>query len=157
MESNTARNNGQRQLLMRCQVTNQQGDSGERFVDHAEFPLWQHLLETKHALRVTSPTPCVWVPQDECRRHDKQFSRAAYQAPVVKLTYENFDGRTGISEKKVRFALASVLDVVTPVLDEHLGGNNDYVVLETQAGEAISTAPAKGWFRGRRVAAYCAA
>jgi hypothetical protein len=76
---------------------------------------------------------------------------------VVKLTYENFDSQTGITEKKVRFALASELELITPVLDEHLGGSNDYVVLETQAGEAISTAPAKSWFRGTPAAAYCAA
>jgi hypothetical protein len=157
MEGNTAGNNSQRQLLMRCLVTNQQGESGERFVDHTEFPLWQHLLESKHALQISKPTPCVWVPVEECRRHDKLFSHAAYQAPVVKLTYENFDSQTGITEKKVRFALASELELITPVLDEHLGGSNDYVVLETQAGEAISTAPAKSWFRGTPAAAYCAA
>ena len=41
MEGNTAGNNGQRQLLMRCLVTNQQGESGRGQQDSDQNPGYQ--------------------------------------------------------------------------------------------------------------------
>ena len=155
MPSNTAQNNSHRQLLMRCQVTNPQRQTGQRFVDHAEYPMWRFLLEQKHGLTVADPAACVWVPRDECRRHDKLFSHAAYQADVLKLTFEKYSARTGITEKQVRFVLAEELDKVSALLKKHLAA--DTLVMDVQAGEAISTSPAKRWFKAHPAAAYCAA
>ena len=104
MKVNTANSNGHRQLLMRCQVTNQHALTSERFVDHAEFDMWRYLVEQKHGLAVTDPSPCVWVPNNECRRHDKLFSHAAFQAAVVKLSCETYVAQTGIIQRTVRFA-----------------------------------------------------
>lgn len=157
MKGNTSTHSSHRQLLMRCQVTNSRGDSSERFVDHSEYDLWRFLMEQRHGLAVQAIAPCVWVPDQERRRHDRLFEHAAYHEPVQRLVFEKFDAHTGVTETQTRFVPACDTDTVVPVLEGHLVADTHAVVLDSQAGEAISTAPAKRWFRARPAAAYCAA
>ena len=157
MKGNTSAHSSHRQLLMRCRVTNRHGQASERFIDHSEFPLWRFLMEERHGLKVEELTPCVWVPEEERRRHDRLFAHAAYHEPVQRLVFEKFDAHTGVTETQTRFVPTCDMETVTPVLEGHLAADTAAVVLDIQAGEAISTAPAKRWLKARPAAAYYAA
>jgi len=157
MQSNTTRPNSHRQLLMHNCVTNRQGQVSARFVAHSEHSLWRFLLEAKHGLGVQTLQPCIWVPQVQCRRHDKLFAHSTYQHPVTKLTYQCFDEHTGVAEKRVRFVPTDELDCVNSLLEAHFAAHDSYVVADIEAGEALSTMPAKNWFKRSPTATYRAA
>ena len=157
MQINTSSPDSQRQLLMHVIVTNHRGETSERFVDHAEFGLWRYLLTQKHSLVVSANEPCMWVPEHECRQHDNLFAHAAYRAPVTRLAHHCYDERTGITKKRVRFVPGSDVDYVSQLLEAHFASDGAYVVLDIEAGAAISTAPAQALFRGPPTEAYCAA
>ena len=157
MQVNTPVDDNQRHLLMHCEVTNRRGETSERFVDHAEFGLWQYLLKQKHHLAVSASEPCIWVPDEQCRQHDKLFAHAAFQMPVCRLTHQSYDERTGVTEKRMRFVPSADLDYVSDLLEQNFAIHREFVVLDIEAGEAISTAPARALFKERRVATYYAA
>ena len=138
-------------------VTNRRGETSERFVDHAEFGLWNYLLTQKHGLTVNAHEPCVWVPEYECEQHDNLFAHASFRLPVTRLTHHCYDEHIGITEKRVRFVPSEDLDYVSQLLEAHFASDRDYVVLDIETGAAISTAPATTFFRGRPAATYCAA
>jgi hypothetical protein len=157
MQSNTSIDNHHRQLLVYCHVTNSRGDCSERFVDHGEFGLWRFLMEQRHGLVISDAMPCVWVPQAQCRRHDNLFSHAAFHVPVNRMTFEKFDAVSGVTDTQIRWVALADADEVLPVLERHLVDTAAAVVVERQAGEAISTSPAKRKFTSRPTAAYFAA
>ena len=47
-----ALSDSQRQLLVRCEITNRDGDPGVRYVEHSLFRLWQYMMANKHGLVV---------------------------------------------------------------------------------------------------------
>ncbi len=157
MQVNTSSPDSQRQLLMHGVVTNGRGEASERFVDHAEFGLWNYLLTQKHGLTVNAHEPCVWVPENEYQQHENLFAHASFRLAVTRLTHHCYDEQIGITEKRVRFVPSEDLDLVSLLLEAHFASDRDYVVLDIEAGAAISTAPARGVLRARPAAAYCAA
>lgn len=54
--------------MVRCRLDADADDDGTcdglRYVPLAEFQLWRHLMETRHARQVTIEQVSVWVPED---------------------------------------------------------------------------------------------
>lgn len=149
-----------RQLLMQCEVVNQNGKATERYVPHEVFDLWRHLLVEKHGLTVIPGAPCVWVPDDECRRHDNLFAHARQQTTVVRLSYERFDPHTGITAKRTRFVPGADEEAVRLLLERHFAGNAEETTVHAVSGQAITTLsprPPRGYLRARRAGASRAA
>ncbi len=157
MKSNTRSDSLHRQLLVHCTVTNANGQSSERFIEHREFPLWQYLVEKRHGLIVSHCIPCVWVPAAEGRRHDRLFSHANFNAPVLRVTFENFDADTGVTETHTRWLATQAREQILPLLERHLTAGAAASVVGEEAGEAISTSPASRRSTWRSAGAYCAA
>ena len=60
-----ALSDSQRQLLVRCEITNRDGDPGVRYVEHSLFRLWQYMMANKHGLVVHGLAVCLWLPEQE--------------------------------------------------------------------------------------------
>lgn len=65
-----------RQILIRCQVANSNGELSSRYVPAGEFGLWQHALSTRHNIEVVSARIGLWVTAEEFEKNGARYDRA---------------------------------------------------------------------------------
>ena len=130
-----------RQLLAHCLVSNDRGETSDRFIDHDQLELWQYLLQHRHALRVSHSRPCVWIPQDQCRRQPQRLHHTAFRCAVSRLEHASYDVDSGITRRRVRFVPTEEVAHVADILQRHFGADADHGNITVTAGMAISTMP----------------
>jgi hypothetical protein len=127
-----------RQSLVRAEVRNSVGQLSSRYIDAETFALWQFFVEEKHGYQILTQRPCLWVPDEEQRRHDKVFSHAPLNTEVTKISVECFDQGSQLTEHKVRFVPADELERILERLTRHFSKPGLYATTELQSGAAIS-------------------
>lgn len=142
MQSSTTAKDSHRQLLMHCQVTNALGESTHRFIDFATFSLWQFYVQQKYNFTISQNFACIWVPENEMQQHQRLFEHADFLQPVTRITLENFDEQTGITQCQTRFVPTADLATVAPLLERHWLQTTNALLMASEAGGAISTTPA---------------
>lgn len=96
-----------RQLLVRCGISNRNGDPGVRFVEHSLFRLWQYMMANKHNIQVKDAELCLWLPQVEWRSQSELFKRAGTLHAVHRISFAIFDADTGLCDTLQRFTSAA--------------------------------------------------
>lgn len=107
-------------LLVRCEVTNQSGESSLRYVEHNQFRLWQYLMVNRHNIRVEKAGMALWLPQGEWEQRAELFDRAGASEVVMRLHLEIFDAQTGLCDVVQRFIPEDDLDLVCAKLEAML-------------------------------------
>src|SRR4051812_45892074 len=106
--------------LVRCRLVGEegQGESAQdlRYVPAAEFELWRHYMETKHARPVAVEEVSVWVPETP-RVWDDHFDADAPE-PVVRVRFEK-PGIGGVMVPVERFFPAETFPMAKAALLAH--------------------------------------
>ncbi|NKC01025.1 MAG: hypothetical protein GKR90_21370 [Pseudomonadales bacterium] len=134
----TKRSSLHRQSLVRTEVRNTKGQISTRYIDAETFELWQFFVSQNYDYQVLTQQPCVWIPDEEQRRHDQVFSHAPLNSEVTKVAIECFDHDTQLTEHKIRFVPTDELDPILERLTKHFSKPQRYATTELQAGGAIS-------------------
>lgn len=108
------------QKLVRCQVANRYHETSTRFIEINAFKLWEHLMTTKHGLKVGEPHLCLWISADEYARSAQVFDRAGDVEAVNRIVVDLFDAEYGFSQTIVRYARGSESEQVTDILRSHI-------------------------------------
>ncbi len=135
----SAEANPHRQLLKYCRVQNRQGDCTERFIDHHTYYLWRFLMQQRHHFSIVHTEPCVWIPHNQWSLQQSLFDGAHLNISVSRLEFECYDANSGVTEIRTRFIPTQQCTKLTPLLLQHLCGNDEIATLRTQPGRAIST------------------
>jgi hypothetical protein len=90
-----------------------------RYVPLAEFHLWRHLMETRHARRVTIEQVSVWLPEDP-ELWNSGFLPDELE-PVLRLRL-NWPGPYGVPTPVVRYFPAETYPQAQEALLSHLPG-----------------------------------
>lgn len=135
-----ASSDSQRQLLVRCEITNRDGDPGVRYVEHSTFRLWQYMMANKHGLVVHGLAVSLWLPEQEWEAQGELFQRAGEIESVSRLSFAIFDRATGLCNTMQRFVLAEEVDKVRDLLLQRIPSevraDGDFA-MELEAGRAV--------------------
>ncbi|MEQ8486005.1 MAG: hypothetical protein RIB46_16730 [Pseudomonadales bacterium] len=131
---------GHRQLLVRCEITNRDGDPGIRFVEHNLFRLWQYMMANKHGLVVHGLAVCLWLPEHEWQAQGEIFQRAGEVEEVHRLSFAIYDRATGLCNTMQRFVPANDADRVRELLLQRISpearAEGDFA-MEMEGGRAV--------------------
>lgn len=108
------------QKLVRCDVVNRYHESSIRFVEIDAFKLWEYLMSNKHGLRVTNPTLCLWVSQDEYEENEAIFERAGEVQSVDRIVIDLFDDEYGFSQTMTRYSRSNETENMVKILRSHI-------------------------------------
>ena len=108
------------QKLVRCQVANRYQETSVRFVEISAFKLWEYLMTSKHGLRVSEPSLCLWIDDSEYEPNANVFDRAGEVEQVNRIVVELFDREYGFSQTSTRYARSSETDQVLGILRSHI-------------------------------------
>lgn len=131
---------GQRQLLVRCEITNRDGELGVRYVEHNVFRLWQYMMANKHGLVVHGLAVCLWLPEQEWQAQGEIFQRAGTMEAVHRLSFAVYDRTTGLCNTMQRYVPANDADKVRELLLSRISpearAEGDFA-MELEAGRAV--------------------
>jgi hypothetical protein len=128
------------QKLVRCQVANRYHETSTRFIEINAFKLWEHLMATKHGLKVGEPHLCLWISADEYARGAEVFDRAGEVEAVNRIVVDLFDAEYGFSQTITRYARAVESDQVVEILRSHIPpelSTPDACQIEVIAGRVV--------------------
>ena len=129
-----------RQLLVRCDITNRDGDTGVRFVEHTVFRLWQYMMANKHGLVVHRLGICLWLPEQEWEIQGEIFQRAGAVESVQRLSFAIYDRSSGLCNTMQRYVPADDADKVKELLLQRISpearAEGDFA-MEIEAGRAV--------------------
>lgn len=135
-----ALSDSQRQLLVRCEITNRDGDPGVRYVEHSLFRLWQYMMANKHGLVVHGLAVCLWLPEQEWQAQGEIFQRAGVVESVHRLSFAIYDRSTGLCNTMQRYVPADDADKVKDLLLQRISpearAEGDFA-MEMEAGRAV--------------------
>lgn len=130
----------QRQLLVRCEVTNRDGDPSVRFVEHNLFRLWQYMMGNKHGLVVHGLSVSLWFPDSEWHAQDELVKTSGPVEPVHRIGLAIYDRATGMINTMQRYVPAADVDLVKDLLlqriPQEVRADGDYV-MEVETGRAV--------------------
>jgi hypothetical protein len=103
--------------LMRCEIERGDGSgAGVRYVPLEIFGLWEHLMATRHGLRVRSRSSSMWVEIED------GTSAAGVHSPVewvTELCLFVFNPEDGMLHRQCRFVPTAELEKVRQILTRH--------------------------------------
>jgi hypothetical protein len=130
----------QRQLLVRCEITNRDGDPGVRFVEHNVFRLWQYMMANKHGLVVHGLSVGLWLPEQEWQAQSEVFQRAGTVELVHRISVAIYERATGLCNTMQRYVPAPDADKVKELLLQRIPpevrAEGDFA-MELEAGRAV--------------------
>lgn len=130
----------QRQLLIRCEVTNRDGDPSVRFVEHNLFRLWQYMMANKHGLVVHGLSVSLWFPEPEWDAQDELLKSSCPVEPVHRIGLAIYDRATGLINTMQRYVPAAdselVKDLLLQRIPHEVRSDGDFV-MELEAGRAV--------------------
>ena len=106
--------------LIRCNVTNSNGERSVRHVFLDEFPLWEHLMVSKHDATVSDVSLCLWVSESEFSRNENIYQHAANHEKVDRIVVDLFDEEFGFSNTITRFVKSDECDRVREIILSHI-------------------------------------
>lgn len=118
--------------LVRCFLDGPDEARTLRYVPLAEFELWRHLMETRHARMVTVDSVSVWIAEPSAWWNSG--FRAEDLVPVLRLRFERI--QEGVPAVMERFFAAETYPEAQEALLSHFG--------EGQRIRALSATP--GYF-----------
>jgi hypothetical protein len=130
----------QRQLLVRCEVTNRDGDPSVRFVEHNVFRLWQYMMANKHGLVVHGLSVSLWLPEQEWDLQGEIFQRAGTVESVHRISFAIYERATGLCNTMQRYVPAADSDKVKELLVQRIPPEvraEGDVAMEIEAGRAV--------------------
>jgi hypothetical protein len=129
----------QRQLLVRCEISNRDGDPGVRFVEHNVFRLWQYMMANKHGLVVHGMSLCLWMPESDWHSQGELLRHAGGTESVHRLGFAIYDPSSGLCNTMQRFVPAEDAVKVKGLLLERVApdvrAEGDFA-MEVEAGRA---------------------
>lgn len=135
-----APNPSERQLLVRCEVTNRDGDPSVRFVEHNVFRLWQYMMANKHGLVVHGLSMCLWLPEQEWQAQGEVFQRSGAVESVHRISFAIYERATGLCNTMQRYVPAADADTVKDLLlqriPQEIRTEGDFA-MELEAGRAV--------------------
>lgn len=135
-----ASSHSQRQLLVRCEITNRDGDPGVRFVEHNVFRLWQYMMANKHGLVVHGLSVSLWLPEQEWQAQGQIFQRAGSIEAVHRISFAIYERATGLCNTMQRYVPADDVDTVKDLLlqriPQEVRTEGDFA-MEIEAGRAV--------------------
>lgn len=135
-----ALSDSQRQLLVRCEITNPDGDPGVRYVEYSVFRLWQYMMANKHGLVVHELAVSLWLPEQEWRAQGEIFQRAGTVESVHRLSFAIYDRSTGLCNTMQRYVPADDADKVKALLLQRISPqarNEGDFAMELETGRAV--------------------
>jgi hypothetical protein len=130
----------QRQLLVRCEVTNRDGDPSVRFVEHNVFRLWQYMMANKHGLVVHGLSVSLWLPEQEWQSQGEIFQRSGAVESVHRISFAIYERATGLCNTMQRYVPAADADKVKDLLLQRIPHEirveGDFA-MEMEAGRAV--------------------
>lgn len=109
-----------RQVLVRCEVTNRDGDPSVRYVEHNVYRLWQYMMANKHGLVVHGLAVSLWLPEQEWQAQGEIFKRAGSVEAVHRINFAIYERITGICNTMQRYVPAGDVDQVKSLLMERI-------------------------------------
>ena len=135
-----AASHSHRQLLVRCEITNRDGDPGVRFVEHNVFRLWQYMMANKHGLVVHGLSVSLWLPEQEWQAQGQLFQRAGAIEAVHRISFAIYERATGLCNTMQRYVPADDVDTVKELLLQRIPSEvrteGDFA-MEIEAGRAV--------------------
>jgi hypothetical protein len=130
----------QRQLLVRCEITNRDGDPSVRFVEHNVFRLWQYMMANKHGLVVHGLSMSLWLPEHEWLAQGEIFQRAGCVESVQRISFAIYERATGLCNTMQRYVPATDADKVKELLLQRIApdvrAEGDFA-MELETGRAV--------------------
>jgi hypothetical protein len=128
-----------RQLLVRCEVTNREGDPSVRFVEYGVFRLWQYMMASKHGLVVHDLGVSLWMPEQDWQA--QRHRTAANVEAVQRLSFAIYDRVTGLCNTMQRFVPHDHADQVRDLLLQRISAEvrdaGDFA-MDVEPGRAIA-------------------
>lgn len=109
-----------RQVLVRCEVTNRDGDPSVRYVEHNVFRLWQYMMANKHGLVVHGLAISLWLPEQEWQSQGEIFQRAGNVELVHRINFAIYESGTGLCNTMQRYVPAGDADRVQALLMDRI-------------------------------------
>jgi hypothetical protein len=132
-------NESDRQLLVRCEVTNREGDPSVRFVEYGVFRLWQYMMASKHGLVVHNLGIAIWMPEQDWQAQ-RQLTAASVEE-VQRLSFAIYDRGTGLCNTMQRYVLSTDADQVRDLLLQRVSAEvrqaGDFAI-DVEAGRAVA-------------------
>jgi hypothetical protein len=144
------------QKLLRCLVVNRYQETSVRFIEFEAFKLWEHLMNTKHGLKVTDPKLCLWVGEDEFVSHASVFERAGEIETVNRVLVDLFDPDYGFSQTITRYVRSNETAQIVDILRSHMPrdlNDSDACSIEIIEGRVVQQSsyhPERGMLMGLR-------
>ena len=131
---------GDRQLLVRCEITNRDGDPSVRFIEHNVYRLWQYMMANKHGLVVHGLALCLWLPEQDWQAQPTVFQNAAAVEGVERLSLAIYDRSTGLCNTMQRYVLTEESEKVRELLLQRVSrqtlADGDFA-MEVESGRAV--------------------
>ncbi len=105
-----------RQVLIRCEVTNREGDPSVRYVEHNVFRLWQYMMANKHGLVTYGLAVSLWLPEHEWQAQGELFRHAGRVEFVHRINFAIYDRDSGLCNTMQRYVPADDVDKVHSLL-----------------------------------------
>lgn len=106
--------------LIRCHVTNKDGNESVRLVEIEAFKMWEYLMVNKHGLTVSDPMLCLWLSEGEYQSNASIFERSGTVESVSRIVVDIFDTEYGFSHNIERYAMAGETESVIGILRSHI-------------------------------------
>lgn len=118
---NTASNGHLHPRLIRCTVHGDQDTV--RYVDLAQFRLWEYMMQHRHNLAVSGHALCLWLGEETFMRNAGPFSHAGDLVDVDRIRITVFDPDHHYLFDIQRYVPTEDSDTVSDILLSHLPAN----------------------------------
>ncbi len=79
------------QKLIRCTLVTRHGEKDVRFVALEYFPLWEHMMRTRHGSECIDYSVSLWLPTTEFERQPHLYEHCGNIESVRRFNFELFD------------------------------------------------------------------
>lgn len=110
----------QPQKVVRCHVTNSNGDVTMRFIELEDYKLWEYMMQHKHGMQVDIERLCVWLVGEEYLAKEQLYSRSGSSEQVERIVLRVFDESKAYYHTINRFYPAADSDAMKRILLKHV-------------------------------------
>jgi|TARA_B100000315_G_scaffold259697_1_gene316743 HD-GYP domain-containing protein (c-di-GMP phosphodiesterase class II) len=107
-------------VLTKCTTTNKDGEVRPRYIDSADFHVWEYLLTHKHGFCIEEEAPYLWLSESHFGENTSTYGSSAKAQPVNRIVVSIYDESLGFSTTTERFSPSADTARQLEVLNFHL-------------------------------------
>ena len=107
-------------VLTKCTTINKKGEERPRYIDSADFHLWEYMITHRHGFQIEEETNCLWLPEAHFGENENIYRDSGEVEPVNRIIVAIYDESLGCSTTTERFSPTSDTSKHLEVLNFHL-------------------------------------